>query len=96
MKIYWTETGVNEKLIVKEEEVIQADKMPKVERTVLGGVNASDTHLHIGWAINQLGFRVEILNRFSAETAKMDVENYLLYRGILQEPLTRMSHENAA
>lgn len=85
MKKVWIKTKKGEQLVNQYE---QADSMPKTEE-VLGGIDTTKDHSK-GWAMWQ-GKRIELLRKSEPRLAKIDVEEYLFFHGILNKRLTTLS-----
>ncbi len=76
-------------LLIERTEFTQMDGMPGDEDRILGGVDTKNG-LSLGWAKVD-NERYNQLMRHNPEQAKTDVENYLIFKGLL--PKSFQSHE---
>lgn len=87
-------------LLIQRTSFDQSDGMPKPEDVVLGGIDIENQHV-LGW-ISYLHPRNELYRRWSIDTAKMDVEAFLKFKGLLPESFsfsttsTLLAHEKVS
>lgn len=91
MSINWIdmESGA---LLIKRQAFVYSDGIQHPEDTILGGI-ISNNKLSMGWA-NYKGEKKEMQIRNHPKRSKMDVEKYLMFRGMIDEPITTISALN--
>jgi len=92
MKKYNWIPGPRGLLLVVETEYLQKDGMPATEDEIIGGVDTKNGY-SMGWGMLN-GQKRELLLRYEEAQAKDDVEEYLIFKGIM--PLKpKATHEKS-